>query len=752
MLRPYFYPIGDSFLLVVLAALVLLGLLTLGPGRDRISGRRRIVLLAIRIAVIVLVVLAMLRPTLVYTETKKQSATLIILADRSRSMSVTDTIGNKSRWQALNRALADAQASLAALAEDFELKAYAFDAQASAVKVDTTSGKIPLGEKPVGEQTAIGAVLEDVLRREDGKRLLGLILLSDGAQRAYAPHDLPPQTPAGRLKHLGYKLYTFPLGQSRGLGQVKDVAVKDLLVNPTVFEKNELAIAGQIRLDGYSGIEIPVEVLFENALGEMELVAAERIEPTTSGQLLPVRLSHAPQGAGEYKLTLRVAEQPGELVTTNNRLSTFVNVLKGGLSVLYLEGSLRREIKFLRRSLDASPDINVDYWRIDAQEPKTRPGEMAQWFKPGKYDVYILGDLDSSAFRGDELKDLADAVNRGAGLIMLGGFHSFGPGGYATTPLAKVLPVGMDRFERQEFDEPIRPDVHLPGPLVMRPTELGQFHFALKLAGSGQENSALWEQIPPLSGANRFRNLAPLAQTLASAGRNPLLVFHMYGKGRVLAFAGDSTWRWWMRGYESAHKRFWRQIVLWLARKNESTEGDVWIQMAKRRFAPAQRVEFTAGARAPDGEPLTDAAYQAWVVLPDQTREPLRLVRKGDQMTGSFRPSRTAGDYAIEVTASQNGAELGTARSRFLVFEQDLELDNAAADPATLESLAAMTGGRSLAPEQLPKLIEELSQHTEELEVKRQVKEPLWDTWPFFLMLVGLLSTEWYLRKRWGLV
>ena len=52
---------------------------------------------------------------------------------------------------------------------------------------------------------------------------------------------------------------------------------------------------------------------------------------------------------GEHKLTLEAVPQPGELVTTNNDLSTFVNVLKGGLNVLYIEGALRVEQKFIRR-------------------------------------------------------------------------------------------------------------------------------------------------------------------------------------------------------------------------------------------------------------------------------------------------------------------------------------------------------------------------------------------------------------------
>jgi hypothetical protein len=36
--------------------------------------------------------------------------------------------------------------------------------------------------------------------------------------------------------------------------------------------------------------------------------------------------------------------------------------------------------------------------------------------------------------------------------------------------------------------------------------------------------------------------------------------------------------------------------------------------------------------------------------------------------------------------------------------------------------------------------------------VETQKKKNYWDTWPFFLALVALLSGEWLLRKKWGLV
>src|SRR5262249_3986764 len=101
------------------------------------------------------------------------------------------------------------------------------------------------------------------------------------------------------------------------------------------------------------------------------------------------------------------------------------------------------------------------------------------------------------------------------------------------------------------------------------------------------------------------------------------------------------------------------------------------------------------------------------------------------------------------------GAPIGTAKARFLVFEQDLELDNAAADPTLLASLSAATkdvGGQALAPEELPELLKRILEKPAEMEVETLVKHTPWDTWPFFVLFVGVISVEWYLRKKWGLV
>jgi uncharacterized membrane protein len=755
----YFYPIADRYWVVAAICAALLGVVVLvGPGRKRASLPRRIILAGLRCLIILLIVLGMLRPTLVYIETHKEKATLVLLIDQSRSLQVRDALNNKSRWESLRLTLEDCVPALRRLGGEFEIKVYTFDAETHPLEIK--DGRVALPDVPVGQQTAIGAALDDVLRQENGKRLLGIVLLTDGRQQALPPRDLPAQEVSNQLRHQGYKVYPVPFGESRGLGGVQDVAITDFPPPSAVFVNTEMAVRGQVKIIGYLNKEIPVRLLMGESDKSMKVIGETKLKASENGQILPVEFKYIPDTPGEFKLTLEAIPQPGELVTTNNRQSSFVQVLKGGLHVLYIEGDLRVEQKFLRRSLDASRDIKVDSIRIDPQHVKeTKPGDLAEIFKAGKYDVYILGDVDSTVFTDAELKELKTSVEGGKGLIMLGGFHAFGPGGYYNTALADVLPVVMDRLERQGLkDETIRSDVHLKGPLQMLPAPRELRHFVMTLAASPEANKEAWEKLPPLEGANLFSDARLKAGAIVLANADgkeqfPLLVTQTADRGRVIAFAGDSTWRWWMHGFQSAHKRFWRQIVLWLARKDQENQGNVWVRLDNTRYFTGNRVEFSAGAHTPQNEPITDAEFKVEIVKPGNKIANVVMVSKEDHMTGSFRDTQQPGDYTIRVTASRKGELLGPpAQAQFIVAEQDLELDNASSDPDAMKGVARASGGEIIRAEMLPKWLDELMKKTDFLEVKQETKKTLWDSWNFFFAVLTILTIEWYLRKKWGLV
>jgi hypothetical protein len=122
-------------------------------------------------------------------------------------------------------------------------------------------------------------------------------------------------------------------------------------------------------------------------------------------------------------------------------------------------------------------------------------------------------------------------------------------------------------------------------------------------------------------------------------------------------------------------------------------------------------------------------------------------------MVGSLRDVIEPGDYTIVVSATKSGAPIGESKARFTIFQQDLEMENAAARPELMASLAKITapsGGQVVAPEQLDELLKRIKNQPRDREA--ETKYSPWDTPPFFLLLVGLLIGEWYLRKRWGWV
>ena len=119
-------PVGGVWFVTAVAVLLALALLV-GPAGRKLSRRKRLTLVALRAGTALLLLLAMLRPTLVTIETRKLPGSLVILVDSSRSMRINDSAGNASRWDVLKQSLAAASGQLAELANSWDLKLYRFD-------------------------------------------------------------------------------------------------------------------------------------------------------------------------------------------------------------------------------------------------------------------------------------------------------------------------------------------------------------------------------------------------------------------------------------------------------------------------------------------------------------------------------------------------------------------------------------------------------------------------------------------------
>ncbi|HTN77561.1 MAG TPA: vWA domain-containing protein, partial [Pirellulaceae bacterium] len=323
----YTQPVFGSHLAVALVAIVLLALLWIGPAYRKLSWRQRSLLLTLRMVVIGLLLIALLRPARVSTTTRPQTGVMMVLADRSRSMQLSSGDTSRSRYEAQRDALNAASDALSEVAQQFDVRLYTYDSKLT--PLDFANGKIAWPEKPDGRETDIGTALADATRRELGRRILGVVLLGDGVQTALEPR-VETQEAARELGRLGVPLYTSVFGPVGDAAQARDVAMEYLQDQYTVFVKNEVVIKGLMRITGYANQEIPVELILEDANGKREKLGPQQIMAKVDGQQVEVAFPYTPTKAGQYKLTLRAAPQQGELVTKNNELQSFLNVLDGG--------------------------------------------------------------------------------------------------------------------------------------------------------------------------------------------------------------------------------------------------------------------------------------------------------------------------------------------------------------------------------------------------------------------------------------
>jgi hypothetical protein len=208
-----------------------------------------------------------------------------------------------------------------------------------------------------------------------------------------------------------------------------------------------------------------------------------------------------------------------------------------------------------------------------------------------------------------------------------------------------------------------------------------------------------------------------------------------------------------MRGAGDIHRRFWRQLVLWLARKDDADADTLWVRLAQRRLAPGTPLEFDTGMTGSDGEARADAIVDAAVVSPSGQSRPVRVVSAGDAFSGTISECVEPGDWKLVVRARLPGDDESRERScRFTVFRQDLELANPRANPLLMRQLAEDTPGGVRLPEEIPGIFEELASRPAVYESREQWTYSPWNAPPVLLLMGAFLVAEWFLRKRWGLV
>lgn len=760
-----------SWLVVIATAGGLYGIVlwTYPPRIQSLHPGRRRILLGLRLFAATLIVFLLFRPSLEFSQIDERGAQIVLLCDQSRSMNTPDGPGGTTRRQHLLKTMEDIAPALEALRKKVDLRFIEFS--------ETTKEVEKLEPLSDGRFTAIGMPIEELRKETQSKRLATVFLLSDGAQRATGEAAVDPQSAARRFAmQKSVPIHTVLFGTPEISTTGLDLAVEDLLLNSNTYERKIEVVKARLRMVGAAGRKVRVKLQIEDRTGKRlgesgawkdapfspETKTSLDLETTENATVIPVSLSFVAEQPGEYKVALVVEPLPGEVKTTNNRLETLISVSKGGMRVAYFD-VLRPEQKFIRKVND-STRIQLDWFIVrsgaSGRPIQNAPQEFhaardAKLFAPGKYDVYLLGDVPASAFRlkdGNLLNDLADRVNEGAGLCLLGGQHNYSRGGYGSTRLGQLaFPVKLSAKSQPQVGVDLAQQ--WVKKIEIRPTEAGIGHYLMVL--DPNQNEQLWRKLPPMTGANRLVPLNPAVEVLAeSSDGDPVILATDVGRSRVAALAIDETYLWHLSGFSDAHQRFWQQLFLWLAHKDQDGDQLLSVRIDPRNFSPGGKVPIRMELRDKNRQPVPDAEYSLEIIGPEGSKLTTPVPQK--QKSGAFSEfaqTATPGDYWVTARATLGGkAQDLPAMTRFIVEARDPELDNPAADPDLMAEIATLTGASSIPPEKLREFLDDLLKSGISTELTRNRSLPLWDNWPILLLLTTVMTLEWFLRKRSGLV
>jgi uncharacterized membrane protein len=459
--------------------------------------------------------------------------------------------------------------------------------------------------------------------------------------------------------------------------------------------------------------------------------------------MVPLQFEVLPETVGDHRVSVRAETVPGEILDGNNSHATYVKVVSGGVRVGFFD-VVRPESKFIARSLAGAEHLRVR--RLLVLSGQRLPQAQTQ---VDRYDVVILGDLSAAALLPSRMLELRKAVQQdGKGLVVLLSQESGGRGGWRDSALAQILPVRLGSGAavvagRREFR--VAPGL--------------ADHPAVALAAEPEATLKAWAELPPLAGAVVGVTPKRGASVLATDQEgHPLLVVHQSGWGRVACVTGDTTFRWFFtrRNTQDYHRRFWRQLVMWAAGREEKPKSTLRVELSKQRLLVGERLGITIHLLGPEGEPLRDAQLDLRVTDPQEQTSPVqhRFSRSDGAYVAEYVPA-AAGDYALTAEAKRGEDSLGRDSSHFHASMVDLELEDPVADLRLLRRMAAATeeaGGRYYHHSQADKLFEELASKGRPLKLATRRRDDVWDAWPLFAFFAACVVAEWTLRKWKGLV
>ncbi len=688
----------------------------------------------------------------------------IFLLDESRSMSLEKPV---SRAQAVNRLIRSAVGSMPVERRP-AIQKFGFGSDLIALPDPVPAGR------PAADRTRLAWALEQLPTRFSEHLPFAVFVFSDG--RSTEPGPLEPIARA--FRELGVPLHVVPVGDERISG---DVAVQDIDAPRDARPGSRVPIRVTLRSRGYGGERTELKIRSAaNPQGESLATLPVTLAGGEQAHDLVVETDRA-----RGPLTVEVAPLAHEAIAANNVVSFQITSREPQLRVIYMEGSNPPEYRYLQDALEDDPNIKCVSMSVDNQYVERpvlhRIDDPARGFPTTReellsYDVVICSDVARMAFTPQQLEWTVELVSkRGGGFVMIGGHTSFGSGGWDQTIWDGLIPVDMNGqgpARSPYYDGQFR--------AVIPPS--AERHPIWRIVDDPVRNREALDRMPNFGGTNLIDRLKPAATALGfsdgplpgAAGATILFSCQSFGRGRTFAMATDTTYAWgtafehsWGESDNRYFRKFWRNVVRWLTENSTGANRRLQVETDKVMYRPGQVVQVTARAydekldetdryrvvarlrapNEPESQPsgaggtnlvpqLEGAAYRGGLTIP-----PAGAIVEN--------PGSTVQELALDVAALDGEDVVARSSVPLQVIDDPAEFRDPRPDSAQLERLARAASGRVIrTPAELAALLEK---HPDASVREVLTRSPLWDTPLCWLVLLGLLASEWVLRRKKGL-
>lgn len=699
------------------------------------AGRfKRGFLLLLRLAAVIAVAILLMRPMRDVSEAvAQQKPAFFVLVDGSRSMNTMDVDG-RSRIEAVREAMKRHEAVFTeALKEAGTVEVFTFGENV----VPSSLVKVLVASRAEEGATDIAQSLSGLAQAATGRTVTGTLLVSDGRDTAGGPLT----TAAAYLRSMRIPVFTTTFGTAT---ETKDVSVSARLAQNFLFRSQPGTLSVNVSQTGYDGWYAKVELYRGDRLEK-----TEQVRLTSAVHQLRFPIVEEERGLARYTAKVEVLADDAD--PANNERTVFAQVIDEKAKVLFLEGEPYWDSKFLLRSLQADPNLEVTaIFNMSRRRNKLFAVTQGREDDAGvvrmpttkdelyQYDCVFLGRGVETLFDAAQLRLFKQYLEeRGGGII---------------------FSRGKAYADRSEILAELEPVIWDDGVLARSRFELTPAGAANPIFNfGGNSTDLILRELPEMISIARVKEEKSLAVVLAKteeqAGEElATIAYQRYGKGRVMTIASTGLWRWaFMRKelahYDRVYAKFWGQMIRWIVYGSDFLPGqDISFNLDRVSYQPGEAVTLAVQTKLIDSD-----AYRPRIVVKGPGGDPveLRPAAAGNNLyTAVFAPERE-GEY--EAVLHNNIGAPQTDTARFVVYSDSIETRHVAANPDLMRQIAELTGGRVLRPEEWTTLPRESASRAMDMAHKAKPVD-VWDGYSLFGLVVGLLALEWLIRRRAGLL